>query len=96
MSLCPAFQDLSALIDGALPHEEELALRRHLDDCPACRSWTNGMNALKQAVGRAYGGNVPSPALQRAVRAGLPKRRHWRWWAGVVAGPFLLASGAFL
>ena len=24
--------------------------------------------------------------------AALPKRRHWRWWAGVVAGPFLLAS----
>ncbi|MGD0949894.1 MAG: anti-sigma factor [Candidatus Binatia bacterium] len=95
MSACPAFQDLNALIDGALPREEEVVLRRHLDGCAACRRWVDGVNALRQAVGRAYGSAVPSPALQRAVRASLPKRRHW-WWAGVVAGPFLLASGAFL
>ena len=95
MSPCPPFQDLSALVDGALPSGRELAVRQHLEHCARCRRWVGGVNALKQAVGRAYGGNVPSPELRRAVRASLPKRRHW-WWAGVVAGPFLLASGAFL
>jgi anti-sigma factor RsiW len=96
MSVCPTFRDLSAMIDGAVPREQDLALRRHVDGCATCRRWVNKVNALKQAVGCAYGGNVPSPGLRQTVRAGLSKRRRWWWWAGVVAGPFLLATTPLL
>lgn len=95
MSPCPAFDDLSALVDGALPSGRALAVRQHLDRCADCHRWVSGLNALRQAVGRAYDSAVPSPALRRTVAAGLRKRRHW-WWAGVVAGPFLIATGALL
>jgi anti-sigma factor RsiW len=78
MSGCPAFEDLSALIDGDLRSERELAVRRHLDLCATCRREVDGLTALKRAVGRAYDNEVPAPALRRAVMARLPKRRRRR------------------
>jgi anti-sigma factor RsiW len=75
MSFCPPFQDLSALIDAALSSGRELAVRRHLDGCAACRQWVSRVHALRQAVGRAYGSEMPSPALRRAVTALGRKRR---------------------
>ena len=68
-----SLEDLSALIDGDLSSEHESKVRRHLDRCATCRRQLNGLTALKWAVGRAYDSEMPSPALRRAVRAGLPK-----------------------
>jgi anti-sigma factor RsiW len=78
MSGCPAFEDLSALIDGDLPHDRELEVRQHLEHCVICHQQVDGLTALKRAVGRAYDGEVPSPALRRVVTARLPKRRRMR------------------
>ena len=75
MSGCPAFEDLSALIDGDLPRDRELAVRQHLEDCVTCHRQVDGLTALKRAVGRAYDSDVPSPALRRVVTAKFPKRR---------------------
>ncbi len=75
MKGCPAFEDMSALIDGELPQEREAEVRRHLDACADCRRQIDGMTALKQSVGRAYESEGPSPALRRVVTGNLHKRR---------------------
>lgn len=78
MSGCPAFEHLSALIDGDLPRDRELEVRQHLEHCVACHRQVDGMTALKRAVGRAYDSEMPSPALRRVMTAKLPKRRRMR------------------
>ncbi len=83
MSFCPEVQTLSSLIDGDLPAEREVAVHAHLDLCVACRGTLDGLIALKQAVGRAYDSDAPSPALRRAVAAGMVKPRRGRWKQGV-------------
>ncbi len=78
MSGCPAFEHLSALIDGDLPRDRESEVRRHLEHCANCHRQVDGLTILKRAVGRAYDGAVPSPALRRVVTARLSKRRRMR------------------
>ena len=78
MSGCPAFEDWSALIDGDLPRDRELEVRQHLEHCATCHRQVDGLATLRRAVGRAYDGEVPSPALRRVVTATLPKRRRMR------------------
>lgn len=78
MSGCPAFEVLSALIDGDLPRDRESEVRQHLDRCVTCHRHVDGLTALKRAVSRAYDSEVPSPALRRVVTATLPKRRRRR------------------
>ena len=75
MSGCPAFEDLSALVDGDLSGNHERQLREHVQHCAQCRRQVDALAALKRSVGRAYEGEVPSPALRRTVRAGLSKSR---------------------
>jgi len=76
MSGCPAFEDLSALIDGDLSNEKEV--RQHVDRCVTCRRQVDSLAALKRVVGRAYDSELPSPGLRSAVTARLPKRRRRR------------------
>lgn len=73
MKNCPAFDELSALIDGALAPTRELAVRWHLDICPTCARVAETVVALKRAVGRAHNRELPLPALRRSVRARQPK-----------------------
>ena len=75
MSGCPAFEDLSALVDGDLSGNHERQLREHVQHCVPCRRQLDALTALKRTVGRAYEGEAPSPALRRRVRAGLSKQR---------------------
>ena len=94
---CPPFQDLNALVDGDLPADRDLTVRRHLDLCMDCRRTVDAVTALKQAVGRAYDDDVPSPVLRCAMTAALAKSRRRRWWSiGTIAVPFVLAAGAVL
>jgi anti-sigma factor RsiW len=95
MKACPPFSDLNAMIDADLPDAHELAVRRHLDLCAACRQRVDGLTALKRAVGRAYPSEAPSAALRLALAAALAERRR-NWWRWVVAGPFVFATGAAL
>jgi anti-sigma factor RsiW len=78
MSGCPAFEDLSALVDGDLSGNQERQLREHLEECTSCRAQFDALTTLKRSVGRAYEGEAPSPALRRAVRAGAAKGRRQR------------------
>jgi len=90
MSHCPDFLSLNELIDGGLPADQELVVRRHLDLCAVCRGAVDGLLVLKREVGRTYDAGVPSAALRRAVTAHLPKRHRTWWWVGAVAAPLLL------
>ena len=83
MNHCPASEELNALVDGELSAERELEVRWHLDLCEACTRWVDGVMALKRAVGRAQGREIPSPALRRSVQARRPKRRRDRQWRAV-------------
>ena len=76
MRECPAFGDLSALVDGELSGHQERQVREHLEQCTSCRAQLDGLTALKRTIGRAYEGETPSTALRRAVRTA--KRRRQR------------------
>jgi len=80
MNLCPAFEELNALVDGDLISEREVSVRCHVDMCRACTREVNRLIALKAAVGRAHDSGTPSPALRRAVVSRSPKQHRWRWW----------------
>jgi anti-sigma factor RsiW len=97
MSSCPAFDELSALVDGDLTPARELEVRWHLDICATCARYAEAVVTLKRVVGRAHDRDLPLPALRRSVRASLPKRRRsWRWRAGALAAPLLVAASAVL
>ncbi len=72
MTSCLAWEQLNALIDGELSAKRELKLRLHLDICDACARHAAAMMALKRAVGRLQGRDVPSPALRRNVTGRMP------------------------
>jgi len=81
MSNCPSFEDLNALVDGALGNDRELEVRRHLDVCATCRMGISALTTIKQAVSGASARPTPPPTLRQAVMAWLPKRRRvWRRW----------------
>ena len=77
MSKCPAFEELSRLVDGDLPGDQEHALRQHIEGCDTCRRQIDGIATLKRTVRRAGRADrrKPSPDLRQAVKRTLPKRR---------------------
>ncbi len=100
---CPRTEDLSALVDHALPARRQAALQRHLGTCPVCRGQLDALQALRQQLR-----DLPSPALgfelAAQLRDRLPRRRARRglpvWlpdWlpAGLAAGAALV-SGLWL
>lgn len=91
------FEVLSAYGDGELPAEEELTLRRHLDDCPGCRPRLELVLALKAAVA-ATGESHPLPhsLRERLGRRNPPRqtpRVRWSAWAATLAATLLLGFG---
>lgn len=100
---CPRTEDLSALVDHALPARRQAALKRHLDACPLCRQQLDALQALRLQLQ-----GLPSPALGFDLAAQLQDRLQRRrarrgvaaWlpdWlpAGLAAGA-ALASGLWL
>lgn len=103
---CPRTEDLSALVDQALPARRQAALRRHLEACPLCRQQLDALQALRQ---RLQG--LPSPALgfdlaaqlhDRLPRRPPPRARQglsgWLpdWLPAGLAAGAALASGLWL
>lgn len=77
---CPRTEDLSALIDHALPTRRETALQQHLGSCPVCRLQLDNLQGLRQQLQ-----GLPTPALGFDLAAQwqdrLPHRppRHAGW-----------------
>lgn len=71
MTPCPTMKELSAYVDGALPRDEELSLRFHLDDCASCRQQVKVLLALKETVSRNAEFYPVPPTLRESVRSRL-------------------------
>ena len=77
--------ELSAYTDGELAAEEELLLRRHLKECPACRQMTGILAALTESVTSS----VETYPLPRALRVVLHPRPQPQRWSLFSWGLFL-------
>jgi anti-sigma factor RsiW len=77
--------ELSAYTDGELTAEEELSLRRHLKECPACQEVTGILAALKETVTSS----VEMYPLPRALRVVLQPHPQPQRWSLFSWGPFL-------
>jgi anti-sigma factor RsiW len=64
-------KELSAYVDGALPRDEELSLRFHLDDCASCRQQVKVLLALKETVSRNAEFYPVPHTLRESVRSRL-------------------------
>lgn len=69
MSGCCPPETLSALVDGALSHDERDRTYAHLAGCAACRGEVDGLRTLKARLsGLAATTPPPPPDLQEALR----------------------------
>lgn len=89
---CPRTQDLSALIDHALPTRREAALQRHLGTCPVCRVQRDALQAQRLQLR-----NLPAPTLGFDLAAQLqdrlPRRPPRDTPGGLSRIPHWLANG---
>lgn len=98
--------DLGAYVTGKLTAEEEVALRAHLDGCPACRSEATDLSAVARLLPLARPADLddapsPRPELRegvvdrvRAARRDV-RRSRWRVRMAVAAAAIVgIAAGA--
>ena len=57
---------LGDLVDGSLDERERGRVERHLDNCPACRSWYDTLHTTVDAVR-----SLPREAASRGLKARL-------------------------
>lgn len=101
---CPRTEDLSALLDHALPARAQVTLQQHLHACPICRQQLDALQTLRQEL-RA----LPSPTLGFDLAAQLqnrlprrppkPHRTGWHllgWMPAGIAATAALVSGVWL
>lgn len=101
---CPRTEDLSALIDHALPAQVQASLQQHLHNCSVCRRELGALQTLRQQLLA-----LPSPTLgfdlaaqlqdRLARRPARPQRTGWNllgWLPTGLAAGAALASGVWL
>lgn len=68
MPSCPGrIEDISAFLDGELDRDEELELRRHLDDCELCAAWHDRLELFSEGLARSLGRERAPASLARRV-----------------------------
>ncbi len=68
MPSCPGrIEDISAFLDGELDRDEELELRRHLDDCELCAAWHHRLELFSEGLARSLGRERAPASLARRV-----------------------------
>ncbi len=70
-------EELSALLDGELGADEELALRRHLDVCPNCQIWRRQLTELSAGIAACIGRERAPQSLARRIESLSPRRGLW-------------------
>lgn len=94
---------LPELALGVLPEAEAAPIRRHLEQCDACREEFAELERVASLLPLAAEGPGPAPATREALllraRAEAPRRpvpfpAARRWVAGIAAAFLLLAAGA--
>lgn len=102
MKSCRWSHEVERLFDGQSESPE--ATRRHVEQCPNCRSYQAVLTELRgAAAGQAAAGEIDAnqfPAFMRGIQDGLaaPARRYGRMWAVVslAAAALVVAASMFL
>ena len=96
-----ALEWISAHIDGCLTPEEEDALARHLEHCPACRSLLADLEQIHSDISEMAAAPVPPPdGLQDTIMAQIRRRNRpgtgvrWQAWAAAAAVLAVVLLGA--
>ena len=88
------FEEISAFLDGELTGDQELELRRHLDECESCAAWRVQLEAFSAGVARSLGQERAPHSLSERVQGLAP--RFWRRSLAVaVLTPVLGALAVF-
>jgi len=103
MASCPGrIEDVSALLDGELEPEDELEIRRHLDECDVCRAWRAHFESIANEARRwlpparaprLLGQRLESERMLPSRRRRAHGRRRLRIVIGAVA---IAGAGALL
>lgn len=96
MASCPGrIEDVSAFLDGELDRDEELELRRHLDDCELCAAWHDRLELFSEGLARSLQRERAPASLAR--RVGGLRRPTWPPRAAIgLAGMAALVTVALL
>jgi anti-sigma factor RsiW len=96
MASCPGrIEDISAFLDGELDRDEELELRRHLDDCELCTAWHDRLELFSEGLARSLGRERAPASLAR--RVGGLRRPTWPQRVGIgLAGMAAVFAAALL
>lgn len=89
---------LSARLDGALTGEEAAALEAHLKDCPACRTLSEQLELLHQAMAEVQPAAPPAQLkadILARIAAEPRKRNRWLVWLPSAAVFALILLGAY-
>jgi predicted anti-sigma-YlaC factor YlaD len=90
---CEHFREaISARIDNEDPPIDEVALDRHLDGCPSCRSWQAAVQQLTRRTRVRPAEDVPDLAapIVTAITASATRRRILVPAAGTTAAPLVI------
>ncbi len=87
-------EELSALLDGELGADEELALRRHLDTCLGCQAWHRRLGELSTGISACLGRERAPQSLARRIESLSPRRS--RRFGRAAAATVLAAAAASL
>lgn len=87
-------EEISAFLDSELTVDQELELRRHLDECASCAAWRVQLEAFSAGVARSLGQHRAPHSLNERVQ-GLAPRLRRRSLAVAVLTPVLGALAAF-
>jgi len=96
MASCPGrIEDISSFLDGELDRDEELELRRHLDDCELCAAWHDRLELFSDGLARSLGRERAPASLAR--RVGVLQRPTWPHRVAIgLGGMAALATAALL
>lgn len=106
---CPPVEDLSALVDGALPARDAQELARHAARCPACGATVEAFGRVRAQLrplrARAPDVDIAALVLPRLPRwPDRPRARHaapgwrdlWQFGPRALGGAAALGAGVYL
>ena len=94
MEDCARMQELiSRMLDEQLDRDEQAALAKHLESCPACRSVYTAFSAVSEALG----GELEEPPeslrenVMAEIRRGEIRKKNSRGWRAVLSAAAVIA-----
>lgn len=86
---CPLHEQLSAYIDGEMPHPERKRFEVHLAGCPTCRNEVDKLDTLRAGLAALSSPTLGFDLSAQYAQLPAPRRAgfrhrigHWQAWAG--------------